>query len=733
MASPAAKKILIEDFGYQPVDIESKSAYSRAVKETIVKLERSKPNDPRIAILQDAIRPSKKTSKKKETPKKKKTAIKKETPKKKETSEKTAIGTVKRKETFLQSQKRKLAEQKAKSGFKGSESTKIKKDDAVKFITGKTPEPVEPSAPPVPKFGGEKTGAALTSISQTVNTIKKLVTRQNKFEKDKADDTRETREKKKRSMAENLMEGGKKALGAVKSGFAKVLEPAKGIFAQIFDFLKLFVLGAGLMKLLDWFGNPENKSKIQSIFKFLKDWWPAIVAALIPFLGGIPLVIAVVALAVGFLPKIIDTVKMLFGFGKKVDQEISKNEKDLEKSDTDVKLDEKAGEDPPGQTGTEEKIDTTGAGEKPNVAEPQKFNQGGEVPGQGDKDTVPAMLTPGEFVLTKDAVKKYGTDTLYGMNAAAGGVDKSNDVPRGPSGKPMKKIMNKKSTDVPKGSSGKPMKKIMNKKSTVQTMMDNGGLNTINNISKSMSNVTNNTSKPISNVTNNSSKSMSNMTNNSSKLMSNMTNNSSNDVTNNESNVTNNKSNVTNNMFKTMNMSGGGMTKNISYMNRGGLVNNTSYMNRGGLVNNTSYMNSGGMTKNMSYMSDGGMTKNMSYMSDGGMTKNISYMNLGGLVNNNVGKTSNVQHMKFGGMVKNFISKTPQARALRFAANQIKKLPVKPPVAKALKALKGIGMKNTPASPMPTEGGDSSVNEIPTFSVTAGGGRAKEQTLGIRR
>ena len=75
----------------------------------------------------------------------------------------------------------------------------------------------------------------------------------------------------------------------------------------------------------------------------------------------------------------------------------------------------------------------------------------------------------------------------------------------------------------------------------------------------------------------------------------------------------------------------------------------------------------------------------------------------------------------------------PQARALKFAANQVKKLPVKPPVAKALKALKGLGMKNTPPSPMPTEGGDSSVNEIPTFSVTAGGGRAKEQTLGIRR
>jgi len=36
-----------------------------------------------------------------------------------------------------------------------------------------------------------------------------------------------------------------------------------------------------------------------------------------------------------------------------------------------------------------------------------------------------------------------------------------------------------------------------------------------------------------------------------------------------------------------------------------------------------------------------------------------------------------------------------------------------------------------PPTPMDDDGG--SVNEIPTFSVTAPGGRAKEQTLGIRR
>ena len=45
------------------------------------------------------------------------------------------------------------------------------------------------------------------------------------------------------------------------------------------------------------------------------------------------------------------------------------------------------------------------------------FNTGGLVPGAGNYDTVPAMLTPGEFVVRKDSVRKYGADNLRKMNA----------------------------------------------------------------------------------------------------------------------------------------------------------------------------------------------------------------------------------------------------------------------------------------------------------------------------
>ena len=53
-----------------------------------------------------------------------------------------------------------------------------------------------------------------------------------------------------------------------------------------------------------------------------------------------------------------------------------------------------------------------------------KLKGGGQVPGSGpNKDTVPAMLAPGEFVMSRGAVQKYGSSTLASMNAAGGGTN----------------------------------------------------------------------------------------------------------------------------------------------------------------------------------------------------------------------------------------------------------------------------------------------------------------------
>ena len=413
------KQLLINDFGYEPVDLESYTGQLRALKETFNSLQIRNPKDARLIQLQIAIKNLRADRE----------------------IEKDDTGTLKR-------------TRKRRSDAKSLEQIKAgidAKERAKSFITGNKPQ----ALPPAGDSGGGNMSGALAKISNDVNIIKGIVEAQKKISEDEADDTREAREKKKRGMAENLLEGSKKAFGKVKDVAAKMIKPLEGIFSRIFKFLTLFILGSGLMKLLDWMGNAENASKIQSIFRFLADWWPAIIGALMAFIPGFPVLTGVIALAIGYLPKLIDTVKMLFGFGKQVDKEIAKNEKDLEKTDTDVKLDDNLGEDPPKQGDDSNAVVDVpkGAGEKPKVTEPPMYaNKGGEVPGQGNTDTVPAMLTPGEFVLTKEAVNQVGADTLYGMNAAAGGA-----------GKP-----------------GKKKKKM--KTSTVGTMMNLGGMVNNNNV-----------------------------------------------------------------------------------------------------------------------------------------------------------------------------------------------------------------------------------------------------------
>jgi hypothetical protein len=56
-----------------------------------------------------------------------------------------------------------------------------------------------------------------------------------------------------------------------------------------------------------------------------------------------------------------------------------------------------------------------------------RFARGGFVPGNGNGDTVPAMLAPGEFVIRKSSAEKLGADTLNAMNENRfedGGVSK---------------------------------------------------------------------------------------------------------------------------------------------------------------------------------------------------------------------------------------------------------------------------------------------------------------------
>ena len=59
------------------------------------------------------------------------------------------------------------------------------------------------------------------------------------------------------------------------------------------------------------------------------------------------------------------------------------------------------------------------------------FNKGGFVPGQGNRDTVPAMLTPGEFVIKKSSVNSIGAANLARVNGYSNGGKQSVTPNRG--------------------------------------------------------------------------------------------------------------------------------------------------------------------------------------------------------------------------------------------------------------------------------------------------------------
>ena len=286
----------------------------------------------------------------------------------------------------------------------------------------------------------------LKTIDNSVNGIVETLKKSNKADAKAQSDARKAAEKKARAEKEGKLEGIK---GKLADAAQTVLKPVTNIFKKIWDFLKLVFLGRVVMKLFEWFTDDANKQKIASLFRFLKDWWPVLVAGIMAIMGpGMIFTAGLIALLVWGIPKIIEAVKWvgsLFGIG--VDKEL-KNVQDestkfgeetasgIEKEGVAPK--EEGGEEtkaevgdteapatdvtPPEVSETQQQAKDVQAGA--DNAEPLQMAGGGHVPGSGSGDTVPAMLTPGEFVMSKGAVQRYGSGTLAGMNAAAGGTNR---------------------------------------------------------------------------------------------------------------------------------------------------------------------------------------------------------------------------------------------------------------------------------------------------------------------
>lgn len=272
----------------------------------------------------------------------------------------------------------------------------------------------------------EKTQKNFDDIQRGIDSILESLREENSLAKDKSDADRLKEEERKRKAQETKLEKPFEKLGGV---VGAVLKPVKSLWEKIWNFIWNVFLGRTVVKLFEWFGKEENKKSLEAIGVFLKNTWPSILAAFLVFgtgLGGF--IKGIVGLTTKFIPKI---VKMVAKLAKSAVKFAISNPlaalaiaggvatvAGLAQQATSKSNDEERAKE--GKTQLDDTQEFGGISGDPMGG---LFSGGGGVPGTGDKDTVPAMLTPGEFVMSKGAVQKYGMDTLESMNAMGGGTN----------------------------------------------------------------------------------------------------------------------------------------------------------------------------------------------------------------------------------------------------------------------------------------------------------------------
>jgi len=120
----------------------------------------------------------------------------------------------------------------------------------------------------------------IAAIRKTVESIADLMTQQISMIKKELEKDRRLKEGKKRQDKENLLEKGGKAVLALAK---KMLSPVQSLLDRIIKFLTTVLIGHLVLKLFKWFADPANKKKVDTIFRFIKDWWPALLAAFLLF------------------------------------------------------------------------------------------------------------------------------------------------------------------------------------------------------------------------------------------------------------------------------------------------------------------------------------------------------------------------------------------------------------------------------------------------------------------
>ena len=308
--------------------------------------------------------------------------------------------------------------------------------------------------PPAEGIGGASADSQNNIIGGLLGSILKILQKDSNLDKLELRERRKERQREKRREAEERIEKIFKGTGAAARAGQKVVDkltsPFQSIWKRLTEFLKLTVIGTFFNKALNWFSKEENQEKMGRVVRFLKFWWPSILAGYLAFftpLGG--LVTGAIGLLGTALPALSGLIAanpilaaavaaggLVLG-AKALDGDFSGKEMSEEEKAAAKEKSEKVMADDflPNLFNQGGFVSPRVFGESDKDTVLNLFNQGGFVSprvfGEADKDTVPAMLTPGEFVLTKGAVRRFGTGMLESMNRVGGGTNKGGPMYEG--------------------------------------------------------------------------------------------------------------------------------------------------------------------------------------------------------------------------------------------------------------------------------------------------------------
>lgn len=116
----------------------------------------------------------------------------------------------------------------------------------------------------------------LEIILDSLESIKEILLEQSSLYKTTLEFDRKRKENEKRNKRESDLESEKTSI--ISKIAEKALAPFQSIIDRILKFFFFTLLGKGITNLLDWMSNPDNKKRLDTVIRFIKDWWPALLS-----------------------------------------------------------------------------------------------------------------------------------------------------------------------------------------------------------------------------------------------------------------------------------------------------------------------------------------------------------------------------------------------------------------------------------------------------------------------